>query len=108
MAYHAPQIKADVEVSEATIENFASLVSSPLPVEIVENGNMPEFNEQKETLDQKALSGQEIWSAIRYLDFEIEDKVTTRNAVVALAAALLIICITVCDPRNGDISITRE
>jgi hypothetical protein len=60
---------------------------------------MPEFNEQKEKLDQKAPSDQEVWFAIRYLDFEIDDKAGIGNLVIALAAALLIICVTVLELR---------
>lgn len=60
---------------------------------------MPEFNEQKESLDQKTPSDQEIWSSIRYLDFEIEDKATTRNAMTALAAILVMIFVTLCELR---------
>lgn len=62
---------------------------------VVENINVPKFNEQKKRVDQKTPSDQEIWSAIRYLDFEIGEKPSTRNAMIALAAALLIICVTV-------------
>jgi hypothetical protein len=57
---------------------------------------VPKFNEQKKTLGQKTPSDQEIWSAISYLDFEIDEKPSTCNAIIALAAALLIICVTVC------------
>jgi hypothetical protein len=57
--------------------------------------NVPKFNEQKKTLDQKTPSDQEVWSAIRYLDIEIDERPSTRKAIIALAAALLIICVTV-------------
>ena len=57
------------------------------------------LNQQKENPDQKAPSDQEVWCAIRYLDFEIEDKAGIRNVVIALAAALLIICVTVLELR---------
>jgi hypothetical protein len=60
---------------------------------------MPEFDESKETVEQQALSDQEVWSAIRYLDFDIEDDPSSRNAIFALMAALLIIFITVCELR---------
>jgi hypothetical protein len=54
------------------------------------------FNELKYTTDQKTPSDQEVWSAIRYLDIDIDEKQGTRNAIFALVAALLIICVAVC------------
>jgi hypothetical protein len=54
------------------------------------------FNELKNTTDQKTPSDQEVWSAIRYLDLEIAEGQSTRNAILALVAALLIICAAVC------------
>jgi hypothetical protein len=58
--------------------------------------NVRKFNELENTTDQKAPSDQEVWSAIRYLDLEIDEKLSTRNAILALVAALLIICVAVC------------
>lgn len=60
---------------------------------------MPEFDESNETVEQQAISDQEVWSAIRYLDFEIEDDPSSSNAIIALMAALLIIFVTVCELR---------
>jgi len=60
---------------------------------------MPESDEPKEMVEQQAPSDQEVWSAIRYLDFEIEDDPSSRNAIFALMAALLIIFVTVCELR---------
>ena len=57
---------------------------------------MSKFNELKNTTDQKTPSDQEVWSAIRYLDLEIAERQSTRNAILALVAALLIICVAVC------------
>jgi hypothetical protein len=63
---------------------------------VVENINVLRFNEQKKTLGRKTPSDQEIWSAIRCLDFEIDEEPSICNAIIALAAALLIICVTIC------------
>ena len=60
---------------------------------------MSKFNEQKKVQDQKTPSDEEVWTAIRYLDIEIDEKSTTRNALIALTAALLIICVTVLELR---------
>ncbi len=57
---------------------------------------MPKFDEQKKILDRKTPSDNEVWAAIRYLDIEIDDKPGTRNAIIAMAGALLMICATVC------------
>lgn len=56
---------------------------------------MAKFNDPRRTLAEKTPSHEEVWSAIRYLDFEMKDKADTRDAIIALAAALLIICVTV-------------
>jgi hypothetical protein len=84
-----------VKFSREFIFDFASLAPSASPA-VVENINVPKFNEPKKTLVRKTPSDQEIWSAIRYLEFEIDEKPSTCNAIIALGAALLIICVTVC------------
>ena len=61
---------------------------------------MAKFNEQRRTLDEKTPSHEEVWSAMRYLDFEMEDKTGTRNSIIALVAVLLIICVTVLELRS--------
>jgi hypothetical protein len=93
--HHHSSNKADVKFSREDRFRFriASPVHSPA---VMENINVPKFNEQKKTLGQKTPSDQEIWSAIRYLDFEIDEKPSACNAIIALAVALLIICVTVC------------
>jgi len=58
------------------------------------------FNEQRKTLDEKTPSHEEVWSAIRYLDFQMDDKTGIRNSIIALAAVLLIICVTVFELRS--------
>ena len=57
---------------------------------------MPKFNEQKKTLDQKIPSDLEVWSAIRYLDIEVREKPSPRNALIALGVLLLMISATFC------------
>ena len=91
--HHHSSNKADVKFSREDRFRFriASPVHSPA---VMENINVPKFNEQKKTLGQKTPSDQEIW--IRYLDFEIDEKPSACNAIIALAVALLIICVTVC------------
>ncbi len=54
----------------------------------VERLTCASFNELKKTPDQKTPSDQEVWSAIRYLDIEIDEKQSTRNAILAPVAAL--------------------
>jgi len=51
------------------------------------------FNEQKKVLGQKTPSEEEVWTAIRYLDFELDWKTRTDRVMIALAAALLIVCV---------------
>jgi hypothetical protein len=58
------------------------------------------FNEQRRTLDENTPSHEEVWSAIRYLDFQMEGKARSSNAIIVLAAALLIICVTVLELRS--------
>jgi hypothetical protein len=58
-----------------------------LPAVVAENLDMPEFDESKETVEQQALSDQEVWSAIRYLDLEIEHDPSSGNAIIALTTA---------------------
>lgn len=57
---------------------------------------MRKSKELKNTTEQKTPSDQEVWSAIRYLDIDIDEKQSARNAILALVAALLIICVAVC------------
>lgn len=57
---------------------------------------MHKSKELKNTTEQKTPSDQEVWSAIRYLDIDIDEKQSARNAILALVAALLIICVAVC------------
>jgi len=51
------------------------------------------FNEPKKVLDQKTPSDEEVWTAIHYLDFELDRKTRTDRVMIALAAALLIVCV---------------
>lgn len=41
-------------------------------------------------------SDEEIWFAIRYLDPDAEEKSCARDAIIALAAVVSILCATVC------------
>lgn len=59
--------------------------------------NVSKFNERKRTIELESASDREVWLAIRYLDFEVEDKAGTRNLIVALLAILLIIGATLLD-----------
>jgi len=62
---------------------------------------VPKFNEQKKTLDEKAPSAHEVWSAIRYLEADIEQKPSTLNVIIPLTAILLFICVMVWLHRAG-------
>ena len=79
---------------ERTVHDSASLAPVRLPAVVMETLDVTKFNQQRRTLDEKTPSHEEVWSAIRYLDFEMKDRAGTRNAIIALMAALLIICVT--------------
>ena len=85
-----------MEVSGEDSRDSTSLTPVRLPSVGGGKANVRKFNELKNTTDQKTPSDQEVWSAIRYLDLELDEKHRTRNAICALVAALLIICVAVC------------
>ena len=58
---------------------------------------MYKFNEQKRTIEMESASDEEVSLAIRYLDLEVEDKAGTRNLIIAVVAALLILGATFLD-----------
>ncbi len=51
---------------------------------------MPRNNEQKEANDRELISDGEVWSAIRYLDPELDHR---ESDVAAAIAMLAIVCI---------------
>ena len=59
---------------------------------------MPKHNEQKEANESEIISDREIWSAIRYLDPELDHRdsdVTVAIIVLAIASVLSMIMLLV-------------
>jgi hypothetical protein len=67
----------------------------------VGKGTVRKFNELK-TLDQTTPSDDEVWAAVRHLDIEIDETPLTHNAIIVLAAVLLIICVTILVPAQSE------
>ena len=50
-------------------------------------------NEQKEANDSEIISEREVWSAIRYLDPELDHRESDIAAAIAVLAIVSIICL---------------